>query len=82
MAEGCGNAKVFTRPYHAWTYGADGKLRGRPDERPFAGFEKDEISLRPLPVVEKYGMIWLAPASGPMFDIDPQLAGLKRNLTA
>jgi phenylpropionate dioxygenase-like ring-hydroxylating dioxygenase large terminal subunit len=40
VAEGCGNAKLFTCPYHAWTYGTDGKLRGRPDERSFAGFDK------------------------------------------
>lgn len=82
VAEGCGNARVFTCPYHAWSYGADGKLRGRPDERSFVGYDKDKIALRPLPVVEKYGMIWVAPAPGPMFDIDQLLGGLERDLAA
>jgi len=80
VAEGCGNANAFTCPYHAWSYGADGKLRGPPDERSVAGFEKDKISLCPLPLVEKYGMIWVAPAPGPMFDVDELLGGLERDL--
>jgi phenylpropionate dioxygenase-like ring-hydroxylating dioxygenase large terminal subunit len=82
VAEGCGNAKRFTCPYHAWTYDADGTLRARPDERSFAGFDKDTIGLRPLPIVEKYGMIWVSPEPGPAFDIAPLLAGLERDLAA
>jgi len=30
VAEGEGNAKKFRCPYHAWTYGIDGKLRSAP----------------------------------------------------
>ena len=80
VAEGCGNAKIFTCPYHAWTYDTGGKLRGRPDEPSFAGFEKGNISLRALPVVEKYGMIWVAPAPDATFDIDELLGGVQRDL--
>jgi phenylpropionate dioxygenase-like ring-hydroxylating dioxygenase large terminal subunit len=80
VAEGCGNAKLFVCPYHAWSYDADGKLRGRPDDRSFAGFEKDGIGLRPLPVVEKYGMIFVASAPGATFDVDPLLGGVQRDL--
>ncbi len=80
VAEGCGQANVFTCPYHAWTYGTDGALRGRPDERSFTGYDKDKIGLRPLPVVEKYGMIWAAPAPGPSFDVDQLLGGLQADL--
>lgn len=80
VAEGCGSAKLFTCPFHAWTYDADGKLRGRPDERSFAGLEKDKVGLRPLPIVEKYGMIWVSPTPGPTFEIAPLLGGLERDL--
>lgn len=80
VAEGCGNAKLFACPFHAWTYDADGKLRGRPDERSFAGLEKDNIGLRPLPIVEKYGMIWMSPTPGLAFDIDPLLGDFERDL--
>jgi phenylpropionate dioxygenase-like ring-hydroxylating dioxygenase large terminal subunit len=80
VAEGCGNAKLFVCPYHAWSYDTEGKLRGRPDDRSFAGFDKDGIGLRPLPVVEKYGMIWVASAPGAAFDIDALLGGVQRDL--
>ena len=35
VAEGEGNANLFTCPYHSWTYELDGSLRGCP------GMEKD-----------------------------------------
>src|SRR5204862_2160757 len=70
VAEGCGNATIFTCPYHAWTYDTAGKLAGRPDERSFAGYAKATIALQPLPVSEKYGMIWVASAPGPALDVD------------
>lgn len=82
VAEGCGNTKLFACPYHAWTYDTDGRLRGRPDERSFAGFDKETISLRALPVIEKYGMIWVASAPGAAFDVDTLLGGLQRDLAA
>lgn len=83
VAEGCGNgARRFTCPYHAWTYGADGKLVARPDERSFAEIDKAARGLRELPVVEKHGMIWLSPTPGEAFDIDAQLGGLERDLAA
>jgi phenylpropionate dioxygenase-like ring-hydroxylating dioxygenase large terminal subunit len=82
VAQGCGNAKLFTCPYHAWSYDTSGKLRGRPDERSFAGYDKETIALRALPVVETHGMIWVASAPGPALDIDAQLGGLQRDLAS
>ena len=41
VAEGCGSgAGSFSCPYHGWTYGLDGKLVARPDERAFTGFDR------------------------------------------
>jgi phenylpropionate dioxygenase-like ring-hydroxylating dioxygenase large terminal subunit len=79
VAEGCGNAKLFTCPYHAWSYDAEGKLRGRPDDRSFAGFERETIGLRPLPVVERYGMIFVASAPGATLDVDSLLGGVQQD---
>lgn len=33
--EACGNQRVFTCPYHAWTYNRDGTIRGIPDSETF-----------------------------------------------
>jgi phenylpropionate dioxygenase-like ring-hydroxylating dioxygenase large terminal subunit len=83
ITEGCGKgARRFTCPYHAWTYAADGRLVARPDERSFAEIEKSGRGLRELPVVEKYGMIWLSPTPGETFDVDALLGGMQRDLAA
>ena len=82
VAEGCGNSKLFVCPYHAWSYDGDGRLRGRPDDRSFAGFDKDSIGLTALPVVEKYGTIWVASAPGAAIDVDALLGGAQHDLAA
>jgi phenylpropionate dioxygenase-like ring-hydroxylating dioxygenase large terminal subunit len=82
VAEGCGNARLFVCPYHAWSYDSEGRLRGRPDDRSFAGFDKDTIGLTELPVVETYGMIWVASTPGAAFEIDTLLGGAQHDLTA
>jgi phenylpropionate dioxygenase-like ring-hydroxylating dioxygenase large terminal subunit len=83
LAEGCGgNARDFSCPYHGWTYGLDGRLLARPDERSFAEIDKAARGLRALPVVEKYGTIWLSPTPGARFDVDAVLGGLERDFAA
>jgi phenylpropionate dioxygenase-like ring-hydroxylating dioxygenase large terminal subunit len=78
VASGCGRTRVFSCPYHGWTYGLDGALKGIPDERSFTGVDKDRNGLLPLPVGERHGMIFvrLAPGGPPEIDIDGFLAGL------
>jgi phenylpropionate dioxygenase-like ring-hydroxylating dioxygenase large terminal subunit len=83
VAEGCAKgARRFTCPYHAWTYGLDGQLVARPDERSFAEVDKGQRGLREVPVIEKYGMIWVSPTPGFVFDVDTLLGGLDRDLAA
>src|SRR5579883_156029 len=83
VANGCGKGvSDFSCPYHDWCYGLDGALLARPDERSFAEIDKATRGLRELPVVEKYGMIWVAPTPGATFEIDAQLGGLEHDLAA
>jgi choline monooxygenase len=46
--EGCRNS--LQCPYHAWTYGLDGRLRAAPRSDQEEGFRKDELGLRPASV--------------------------------
>jgi len=83
LAEGRGaDVRDFSCPYHGWCYGLDGALLSRPDEASFAEIDKAARSLRALPLVEKYGMVWLSPTPGASFDVDPMLSGLERDLVA
>ena len=41
----CGNTSVIQCPYHAWTYGLDGRLIGAPHMEGVAGFKKADYSL-------------------------------------
>jgi phenylpropionate dioxygenase-like ring-hydroxylating dioxygenase large terminal subunit len=77
VAEGCGTgATSFSCPYHGWTYGLDGALVARPDERSFAALDRATRGLRALPVVEKHGMVWVCPTPETTFDADDLLHGL------
>jgi phenylpropionate dioxygenase-like ring-hydroxylating dioxygenase large terminal subunit len=87
VAQGCGTASAFTCPYHGWTYGGDGTLRGLPEEATsFPGVRAERSGLIPLPLAEKYGMVWVLPTpaadrAGDL-DIDPWLEGLEADLAS
>lgn len=56
-----GNTSTFVCPYHGWTYGVDGALRGVPEEKNAFpdGLNKSEFGLVPVAKVESYkGLIF------------------------
>lgn len=62
--DGLGSERsVLSCPYHAWTYGLDGSLRGRPGSA--GGFDDVEANcdLISLPVAEQYGLIFVRPGA-------------------
>ena len=64
----------FTCPYHAWTYSSGGDLIGAPHfDSGFPGMDKGELSLKPLPLREAMGLIWVVPTPGENFDFDAWL---------
>ncbi len=58
VAEGCGNARVFVCPYHAWTYDGTGRLLGTTDKAGFAGMD-----------LATHGLVRLPAARAPRHDV-------------
>ena len=49
IAPGCGKTRHFQCPYHGWTYGLDGALRGIPDAAAFpVPLERERLGLVPV----------------------------------
>jgi len=72
--EARGNTKVFTCPYHQWSFGLDGSLAGIPFRRGIAGkggmsacFDPAEHGLEQLRVAERHGVVFASHAH----DVEP-----------
>src|SRR5437762_4191158 len=87
VAQGCGNTRAFTCPYHGWTYDAAGKLLGTTDKAGFAGLDLAGHGLVRLPAAERHGLMFVRPkpiAAGESgaIDIDADLGALMPDLAA
>jgi phenylpropionate dioxygenase-like ring-hydroxylating dioxygenase large terminal subunit len=59
-SESTGCAKALVCPYHGWTYGLDGSLRGVPHGHGFPGLEKADSGLVPLWTAERGGLVFVS----------------------
>ena len=57
VADGSGDAKRFTCPFHSWVYNLEGRLVGLPVPSGFEGMCREDKSLLSLPVDEGHGLI-------------------------
>lgn len=79
--EPCGKANTFSCPYHNWTYGLDGALRGMPQPIGFDQLDKTTHGLVELPAHERYGLIWVRPSpSDDAIDFQSWLAPMATQL--
>lgn len=86
--DGRTSVRAVVCPYHQWTYGLNGALRGAPHMG--ADLARDELALRPVALKELCGLLFVCFAEGaPTFDdalaaVEPQLAphGLERTKVA
>lgn len=85
LASDCGNAARLTCPFHAWTFDTSGALIGLPGARGFAGYDKADLGLVPVPCHEWNGMVFVQPRVGAapvdigtwLGDFAPELAQLE-----
>jgi phenylpropionate dioxygenase-like ring-hydroxylating dioxygenase large terminal subunit len=73
VADGCGQARRLTCPFHAWTYDTTGQLVGLPTAAAFDGMRREDKGLVPLPVAEGYGLVVGRLRPGPPVDVDELL---------
>jgi glycine betaine catabolism A len=62
--DACGHASAIQCPYHAWTYGLDGRLVGAPHMDEVPGFEKADYPLRQVNLGVWEGFILVNLADG------------------
>ena len=77
MTEPCGKAEHLRCPYHGWTYGLDGALKGMTEFEGVANFDRTKNGLVPVQVDiwEKFVYVNLDPQAGKLRDF---LGGLAR----
>ena len=68
-----GKAQLLTCAYHAWTYAADGSLKGAPHTERLGGFDKSKHGLRPVAVDVFAAFVYvnLDPAAQPIAALAP-----------
>ncbi|KZS64395.1 (2Fe-2S)-binding protein [Mycobacterium kansasii] len=80
VATGCGTAKRFSCPYHAWTYDNTGRLVGLPGREGFPEMTLKDDGLTRLPATEFAGFLWIALDPGATLDIATHLGPLADEL--
>jgi len=73
VVDGCGTARRFTCPFHAWVYDIEGHLVGLPVAGAFEGMQREDKGLVELPVAEGHGLVVGRLRPGPPIDIDAYL---------
>ena len=70
VTEDAGTASIFRCPYHGWSYGLDGALKGAPEFEGVCGFERAQSGLVPVRVEswEQFVLATLDPSAAPLAD--------------
>ncbi|MEP5765696.1 MAG: aromatic ring-hydroxylating dioxygenase subunit alpha [Halieaceae bacterium] len=84
LAEGVGQAKkqrMFSCPYHAWSYDLDGQLIGVPFGKDgFTEMDKGSRCLTSVQVEEKDGMIFVMPNPELKFAVEDAIGGIGQQI--
>ena len=74
--------RAFVCPYHRWSYGLDGRLKGIPRESGFLDLDRSELDLVRLPTQVRHGLIWIQLNRERPMDLDAHLASLDADFEA
>jgi phenylpropionate dioxygenase-like ring-hydroxylating dioxygenase large terminal subunit len=80
VVSGCGTAKRFSCPYHAWTYDNTGRLTAIPGREGFPQVALKSTGLTELPAAEFAGFLWVAMDPDASLDIAAHLGPLADEL--
>lgn len=80
--KGCGNARAFACPYHAWTYDTRGRLVGMPLRDRYEDLDRSQLGLVELPSEERHGFIWVVLRPDAPIDVGDHLGELDADLAA
>lgn len=59
VTEKSGTCRLFSCPYHRWSYSPDGTLRTVTLDSTFGEFDRSKSGLVELPVEERHGFVWV-----------------------
>lgn len=80
--ESRGSKRIFSCPFHAWSYSSTGNLVSVPREDHFGPVDKSCNGLVPLLAEERYGLLWANPRVDGSLDIDAVLGDLAGELAS
>jgi phenylpropionate dioxygenase-like ring-hydroxylating dioxygenase large terminal subunit len=80
VEQGCGAARRFTCPYHAWSYDTAGQLVGILDRADFGEVDTAALGLTPLAVEERAGLVFGSITPGTELLLDEFLGGYESML--
>ena len=76
----CKVRKGFHCVYHGWTYDLEGALTHVPREELFPSLDKSCLGLTSLPVLERFGFVWVVAKPHEEYDFDTFLDPLEPDL--
>jgi phenylpropionate dioxygenase-like ring-hydroxylating dioxygenase large terminal subunit len=74
--KGCGNARRFSCPYHAWVYDTKGQLVGMPLRDRHTGLDLSSYGLVELSSEERHGFLWVVLRGDHPIDVAAHLGEL------
>ncbi|MCF8610138.1 Rieske 2Fe-2S domain-containing protein [Gordonia sp. HY285] len=75
-----GRCRIFSCPYHRWSYDPDGSLRTITRDTTFGDVDRSEHGLIEIPVQERHGFIWVIDNANATIDVadwlGPEMDGI------